>query len=302
MPHSVAAAPLAGQNLGVGLEKRDYMHEPRDPGVRGRWAVASVSTKIIVLNVIVFLAWQFAPPSIMREHFLVSWSGVFEHGRVWTLLTAAFSHQGVWHIAWNMIYLHWFGIELEQIYGRRNFTLLYIYAALVSSLAHCTWAHGWGFDNPALGASGAVMAVAVVTAIFYPHRLIYVGLFPVPLWLLAGFMILGDFAGLTNPGSGVGHAAHLGGALAGAVFYFFDLRLFASPGQVESDAPWPGVRAFFGSLFSRKKAAPVVVLSPREAERERVDDILRKITREGMGSLTPEERAFLEAASRRPRG
>src|SRR4051812_43558635 len=120
-PHSLALRAHPGQNPRVGLEKREYMREPRDPGLRGRWAIANVGTKIIVLNVIVFVLWQFAPTAFMRDHFLVSWSGLFEHGRVWTLLTAAFSHQGVWHLAWNMIYLLWFGDELEQIYGRRNF-------------------------------------------------------------------------------------------------------------------------------------------------------------------------------------
>ncbi len=282
----------------MGLDKRDYMHEPKEPGLKGWWAVMSVSSKIIVLNIVVFVLWAFAPPAIMRDHFLVSWSNVFEHGRVWTLITAAFSHQGLWHLLWNMIYLHWFGIELEQIYGRRNFLVLYVHAAIVSSLAHVAWSHGWAFDVPALGASGAVMGVVIVTAIFYPHRTISIWFVPIPLWLLAGFKLLGDLTGMANPMSGVGHAAHLGGALAGAFFWWFDLRLFASPGQLESELSLPSPRSLLapiGKIFSRGETIPIE--RAFDAEGARVDDILRKITRSGMASLTEEELAFLKAAS-----
>lgn len=282
----------------MGIDKRDYMQDRRDPGLSGRWAITSVSTRLILLNVVVFVIWQFAQDHrFMRDHFLVSWSNVFEHGRVWTLITSEFSHHDVWHLAWNMLYLHWFGIELEQIYGRRNFLLLYLHGAVVASLAHVAWEHGWGSDVPALGASGAVMAIAVVTAIFYPHRKVSLWFFiPVPLWLLATIFLLGDVTGMVHRGSGVAHAAHLGGAAAGAFFYWFDLRLFASPGQVESDVAWPSaVGGFFRRLFSRRP--PMRVLPPYDPETAKVDDLLRKITREGMASLSPDELAFLKAAS-----
>ncbi|MEZ0227276.1 MAG: rhomboid family intramembrane serine protease [Planctomycetota bacterium] len=287
----------------MGIDKRDYMHERRDPGLRGRWAVMSVSSKIILLNAIVFVLWQIAPnPRFMRDHFMMSWSGVFEHGRVWTLVTHAFSHQGFFHLLWNMAYLHYFGIELEQIYGRRNFSVLYLHGAITAGLAQTAWNHGWGVDVPGLGASGAVMAVVIVTAIFYPQRIIYVFMVPAPLWLLAFFKLLGDLTGMVSAADGVGHAAHLGGALAGAFFWFCDLRIFASPGQVEHELSLPSARSFFaifGRLFARREVIPIERTFDPDAAR--VDDILRKITREGMASLTVDERAFLEAASRKRR-
>jgi membrane associated rhomboid family serine protease len=235
----------------------------------------------------------------MRENFLVSWSNVFEHRRVWTLVTAAFSHEGLWHLIWNMFYLHWFALELEQIYGRRNFLLLYIYSAVVSSLAHVAWSHAQGFDVPALGASGAVMAVVVVAAIFFPSRLVTIWWVPLPLWLLAALKLLGDFTGLFGMSDGIGHAAHLGGALAGVFFWWLDLRLFASPGQQEFlEEPFLGFRPLWRRLFSRPRP-PVRELPHVEPDSAQLDEVLRKIAREGMSSLTPDELAFLNAASER---
>lgn len=287
----------------MALWNRDYMRE-RDPGLSGRWAVMAITHKLIVVNVVVFLLWQLrqlAP--FMADHFTVSWEGVFEHGRVWTLVTSGFSHQGMWHLVWNMLYLHWFGTDLEQIYGRRNFLLLYVYGALVCSLAHVTWSHGWSYDTPALGASGAVMAIVVVTAMFFPQRTILFMMFlPVPLWLLATFKLVGDLAGLIGPADGVAHAGHLGGALGGLAFKLFDLRLFAPPGREETDdARWPGLRAWFAGLRRPVRVAVPAADGPRVDgdTAVQVDELLRKISAEGMGSLSADELAFLKVASER---
>ncbi len=307
----------------MGVDRRDYM-QPRDAGARGWWAVASVSHRLIILNIVVFVLWQLPGlRDFMSDQFTVSWQGLFGAGRLWTPLTAAFSHQGLWHLFWNMLFLHWFGPDLEQLYGRRNFLLLYLHGGLVSSLAHVTWERGWGHDVPAIGASGAVMAVVVVTALFYPTRPIWVWFISVPLWLLATLKLLGDFSGLMHGGDGTAHGAHLGGALAGFLFWWLDLRLFASPGQRESDRPmWPRL----GALFTRLRmawrwrwrpglsgaggagggeGATITPLRPRVDldTAARVDDLLRKISQGGMASLTPEELEFLKQASgqyRRP--
>lgn len=290
----------------MGVDRRDYMHEGREQrALAGWWATAPVSHKLIALNIAVFVLWQLRGlQPFMQANFTVSWAGVFGEWRVWTLLTSAFSHQGLWHLLWNMLYLHWFGPDLEQVYGRRNFLLLYLHGALVASLAHVAWEHGWGFDVPALGASGAVMAVVVVTAMFFPQRTLLVMFFvPVPLWLLATFKLLGDLTGMASGGGDVAHAAHLGGAAAGFLFKALDLRLFASPGQVEREgAGWGGLGALLGRLWPRRA---VVALDDRprvDADTAlQVDELLRKIGRDGMSSLTPEELAFLHAASERYR-
>jgi stage IV sporulation protein FB len=59
-----------------------------------------------------------------------------------------------------------------------------------------------------------------------------------------------------------------------------------------------GRRSFLSRLLPRRKprhADPAV----KARERQRVDDLLAKISREGMGALTDEERSFLQEVSRR---
>lgn len=292
----------------VGLEQRDYYRE--DPGgptaIRGWWALLAMSHKLIAVNLVVFLLWQLrALEPFMRSHFLVSWKGVFGHGRAWTLFTSAFSHQDLMHLAWNMLYLHWFGPDLEQIYGRRNFLLLYLYGAVVTSLAHVAYSHGWGPDVPALGASGAVMAVVITTALFFPQRTILFMMFiPMPLWALAAFKVLGDLAGMFSGAGGISHAGHLGGAAAGWTFKTLDLRLFLSPGQETQDGwRWPGLRALLARLWPAQPEGKIIQMPPRPQVDDdtavRVDDLLRKIHAQGKDSLTAEELEFLKAASER---
>lgn len=286
------------------------MHDDKRPGLGGGWALWSISHKLIAINVAVFLVGAFAP-GLIASQFTVSYAGVFEHAKVWTLLTAAFAHLGPWHLLWNMLFLHWFGPDLEQIYGRRNFLVLYLYAALVGSLAHVVYSHHWGFDVPALGASGAVMGVVLVTATFYPQRTILLFfVLPIPLWALAGFKLLGDIAGIMGPGGGVSNAGHLGGAAAGLTFKLLDLRLFPSPGESDRGWRWPWQRA------ARPRAARRVQpsISGRQARQapnplrdsavdvetaSRVDDLLRKINEEGIDSLSEEELTYLKEASSR---
>jgi membrane associated rhomboid family serine protease len=293
----------------VGIENRDYMEDGGGPGLSGSWAVMSVSHKLIVANVVVFLAWMLLPQAVMRDQFLVSWAGVFEQGRVWTLLTAAFSHNGLWHLLWNMLFLHWFGPDLEQLYGRRNFLVLYLYAALVGSLGHVVYQHGWGYDVPMLGASGAVMAVVVVAAMFSPQRtILFMFVIPVPLWALASLKLLGDLAGIAGPGDGVSHAAHLGGAVAGVAYKLLDLRVFASPGERTSGGlrlPWQRGRKPARTRARVRQSVAVDAGPAAPASRVdtatagRVDDLLRKINQSGMDSLSEEELGFLREASAR---
>ena len=93
-------------------------------------------------------------------------------GQVWRLLTYAFLHEPntLWHILFNMLFLWWFGSDLERMYGPKEFLAFYLGAAFVGGLA------GVGFyllshdPTPGLGASGAVTALLVLFAFHFPHQ------------------------------------------------------------------------------------------------------------------------------------
>ena len=256
---------------------------------------------IIALNAVVYIAWQAAlqqgrpatgPTALQRfmtENFMVS-SAHLEAGRWWTLLLAEFSHLDLWHIAINMFVLWSFGSLLERLWGRRLFTGFYLVAAVVASLSHCLVSSlllGEG-TTPAVGASGAVSGLLLAYALSFPRqKILLFGIVPLPAIaaaaLFVGLDLWGLFAQTRGGGLPIGHGAHLGGALAGAVM-------------------WAGVLRprFTRVTMPRVRSAPPPLTSD---EAETFERIRRTLEREGVEGLTPKERAFLhELRERAMRG
>ncbi len=76
-------------------------------------------------------------------------------GEWWRLVTSAFLHANLIHIAFNMLMLWWFGQALESALGRGRFVGVY----LVSALAGSAGALLLSPDSYTLGASGAVFGI-----------------------------------------------------------------------------------------------------------------------------------------------
>src|SRR5205807_5684432 len=96
-------------------------------------------------------------------------------------------------ILFNMVFLWWFGSDVEDLYGPREFLLFYLASAFLGGVAFVA-ARLLGFPGTlSLGASGAVTAVLVLCAIHYPTRIIYLFfLIPVPIWLFVVFSVAMD--------------------------------------------------------------------------------------------------------------
>ncbi len=304
----------------MGLDSRDYMQD-EDGGTaraaRGWFATLSATGWLILINVLVFILWQIFPPSVhgaglgpLEPYLTVSADGLMQ-GRVWTLVTHAFSHTGLFHLAFNMLFLHWLGRDLEVIYGRRNVVALYVIAGVVGGLAQVGW-QAWRHEGfvPALGASGAIMAIAVVATLLFPKREVRLwGIVPLPLWLMTALFLAIDLLGATREStqgisSGTGYAAHLGGAALGFLWHRLDVRFFrrepeGAPGRLQLA---PVARA-----SAARTARPLDDAGLEEAARlpgrvdpataARVDALLQKIHEHGLPSLTTDERAFLDEAS-----
>lgn len=291
----------------------------------------STTTKLIIINLVVWLAWQVWPRStFLYDHFMVSPDGLLDHHRLWTVFTYSFSQRELWHLFWNMLFLHWFGSDLEQVYGRKNMVAVYLVGAVGGALAQVAFSLNQGTpERPMLGASASVMAVVVCTTLLFPSRKVLIwGVIPSPLWALAAVYLAVDVLGLAKELQGsfsrVGHAGHLGGALSGALFKLFDLRPFRGQGATTPRrATGGGGGGPFTWLTTAWRRRRIRVLPPlREREEQhvtivdeptppstatridpeleaRVDDLLRKINAEGLQSLSAEEKAFLEQASSR---
>ena len=264
--------------------KRDPQAPP--PPMRRRRPRTPVVSVIIGLNVLVFLGWQAANvvPNLgffMVENFLVS-TAHLQHGLYWTLVTAAFSHSDIWHLAINMFVLWSFGTVLEGLWGSRTFVVFYLVAAVVASISHCFVSSVLmgNSESPALGASGAVSGLLLAYALFFPrHKILLFGIIPIPALMgvlgFVGIDLWGLFAQTRGGGLPIGHGAHLGGALAGAVMYFFYLK-----------SAYP--------MQPMQPAAPTRPVPSLTAEEARVFENIRiKIESEGPQALTPKEQDFL---------
>jgi len=82
-----------------------------------------------------------------------TWLPGVSDGAYWQLVTSAFTHVQVLHIAFNMFALYLFGPQLEVFFGRARFLALYLISALTGS-AFVYWL-GPEY-TPTLGASGAI--------------------------------------------------------------------------------------------------------------------------------------------------
>jgi membrane associated rhomboid family serine protease len=248
-------------------------------------------------------------PFVVREPFtdaLILDCPKVMQGEVWRLLTCAFLHGGIWHLVFNMLFLWWFGREMEELYGSVEFLAFYLLAAVVASLAYvAAWSAGLQ-GGRALGASGAIMAVTVLFAFHYPRHVIYLFfVIPMPVWGFVVLIVAADFLNLFGRSAhGIGQAAHLGGAAFGFVYYRLHWRLTGVLGDVRN---WFARRRQPRLRVYREEArrTPVGVATPNvpavasdlDKLREEMDAILEKISLVGKDNLTEQERAILQRAS-----
>ncbi|MER6747788.1 rhomboid family intramembrane serine protease [Streptomyces fungicidicus] len=170
-------------------------------------------TKILLgINLAVFLAVQVRP-SLVRDLYLIgTWppapflptQGVAE-GEWYRLFTSMFTHQEIWHIAFNMLSLWWLGGPLEQALGRARYLTLYLISGLAGGALTYLLASG---TTASLGASGAIFGLFGATAVLM-RRLNY-DMRPVIALLVINLIF-------TFGWSNIAWQAHIGGLVAGVV-------------------------------------------------------------------------------------
>ena len=120
----------------MGIYDRDYYrHETADSlWITGK---APATFVLILVNVGVFLGQSFGGWDIggfdLTQLLALVPQEVFERLQFWRLLTATFCHAGISHLLFNMLFLWWFGREIEKIYGSPEFLAYYLISAVFSS-------------------------------------------------------------------------------------------------------------------------------------------------------------------------
>ena len=236
--------------------------------------------------------------------------------RPWTLVTYMFSHYGLFHILFNMLWLYWLGRIFMEYFSPKQLTGVYLLGgwggALLFLLTYNLLPHFVGSHAFLIGASASVIAVVVAAAVYAPDYkigLLFIG--EVSLKWVAIVTVLIAVLGLDGGDIG-GNMAHIGGAIVGAVFALRIKRGHDITRPLNSLID--GVVGLFNGRslpkfkFPQRSAhttrpqqnPPTKVNRPTDTISEsELDTILGKIKTSGYDALTDEEKDKLFKASRR---
>jgi membrane associated rhomboid family serine protease len=184
---------------------------------------------LIGINVLIFAAMRFLNLEQLT-YYLAMIPGLVLHGWVWTFVTYMFVHGGMSHILFNMLALFIFGVPVERQMGSREFLLFYFVTGTLAGVFSFGVYYLTNSPNVILvGASGAIFAVELAYAIFFPDSIIYIwGILPVraPI-LVLGFTALALFSSIFGINRGVAHLTHLAGF--GFAWIYFLVRFGINP-------------------------------------------------------------------------
>ncbi len=186
---------------------------------------------IIGLNILVFLINNISPRSL--AYMVLSPAYIIREGWYWQFFTYMFTHGSISHILFNMLGLFFFGNQVERRMGSHEFLLFYLSSGVLAGLFSFIFYRLTGqYYVYLLGASGAVYAVLLAFATYFPTSRIYImGIIPVraPILVLI-FTAIAIFSQVFNSGSNVAHLTHLAGF--GIAFIYFAARLGINPFKV----------------------------------------------------------------------
>ena len=299
----------------MGIYDREYIRSDRRTYLGSFSDSAPVCKWLIGINVLVFFLQLFTQvpnpnnpafsASIVDELFTLNTQKVM-HGQVWQLLSYAFLHAGIWHILFNMLFLWWFGHQLESNYGSREFLAFYLVAAVLGGIAFTAQAVFTDQPGRCIGASGAVVAVMLFYACHYPHRRIYLFfVIPVPIWGFVAYMVITDLMGYYHSVKGVdgqqapvAYGVHLAGAAFGFLYFRFQWRIMPLLDVFRFRTPQrrrqPRLRVY---QEPRETVSVASRSSVDEQFEAKVDAVLEKIKTHGQDSLSENEREILQKAS-----
>lgn len=237
----------------------------------------------------------------------------------WRFITFQFLHADLMHLLFNMVGLFFFGMIVEQYLGSKRYLAFYLLCGiagacmylllnslgmLVKEFTNKEWVPFLLFndkDTILVGASAGVYGVIMAAAYLMPHtKVLLFFVVPMKLRTLAYGIVAFSFfyVALAQPNTNAGgHAAHIGGAIAGFFFIrkphllhgFFDFLGRVDPTSRSNKARKTGaVRQPAKGSQRRGKV--------KEAE---IDRILEKIHDKGLQSLTEKEKKMLREASKR---
>lgn len=161
------------------------------------------------------------PIFIIREHYY------------WQFISYMFFHSSMTHLLFNMLGLFFFGSQVEKRIGSWEFLLFYLLTGLLAGIfSFAVYVWSGNYVVILLGASGAVYAVLLAFAVFFPFARIFVfGIIPVQAPLLVViYTVIEVFSQVSGRNSSVAHLTHLAGF--GFAYLYILIRMGINPFEV----------------------------------------------------------------------
>jgi membrane associated rhomboid family serine protease len=180
-----------------------------------------VTTALIVANLAVYFLQSIAPQVIVPFALWPLATAELNMGAAfmpWQLVTYAFLHGGLLHLAFNMFALYMFGGAIERVFGTRRYLVFYFTCVVSAAITQLVVALAAGAIYPTIGASGGVFGLLLAYGMYFPHNRIMLLFPPIPLparVFVVVYAVLELFLGVTGTQEGVAHFAHLGGMSGG---------------------------------------------------------------------------------------
>lgn len=183
--------------------------------------VTDVVKNLMIINVIIFFAVRYLIPypGIDRFFVLVTPGLEFLNGDILykfepvQIVTHMFMHGDEKHLLFNMLGLYFLGPWVESALGPKRFLILYLACGFVASVAQVFFTQGM-----IVGASGAVYGVLAAFATMFPNMELMLLFPPIPIkakYMAIGLIAIGLYSGFSGMQAGIGHFAHVGGAIFG---------------------------------------------------------------------------------------
>jgi len=275
----------------MGLYDRDYTRVDSDSRYRyapqmrfGFPKITPVVKWLLIINIAVFLTAIIIRPLgvLVYRLFPLEPDSLNRALQLWRLVTYQFLHDpaDIFHIFFNMLGLFFLGPTLERHWGGRKFLIFYLGCGVAGGLFYMLLvALNFLQAGPMVGASGAILGLLAACAILFPHFVVFIFLFPVPIRVAAiGLTAVYFILVLTRADNAGGNAAHLAGMAAGAIYVF--------------SKPWrERIQLKMRAGTWEKRMA-----TERNLQLE-VDRILQKVHNSGIHSLTLKEKRILKKAT-----
>jgi len=281
--------------------------------IKRSYKTGAIYTKLIYINVAFFFA-IFVLTFFFPVDIWLSVPGSFKAllFKPWSPITYMFVHGGFFHILSNILWLFWFGQIFMEYLNKKQLLGVYLIAGLFGAFLHLLVNKLTGNLSGLIGASAAVMGIVFAVAAYKPDRTLYlVFIGPVKLKYIALVAVVIDVMGILSQlkgiTDGIGHFAHLGGALFG-LWFGFEIK------KGNDITAWlNSVLDFFVTFFKpRRNEMKVsyknfVKTNPKNTnphsdavhnveqsdDQEDLNRILDKISKSGYDSLSKEDKEYL---------